>query len=45
MAGLKLWDAFMDELRFLHLGAPSKARQSVDDRFKAAHLAALGRQQ
>ncbi len=39
--GPRLWSAFMDELRALHLGAPAKPRPSVRDRLQAAYEAAL----
>ncbi|MGV8938121.1 MAG: winged helix-turn-helix transcriptional regulator [Allorhizobium sp.] len=40
--GPQLWDAFMDELRHLHLGAPKPAR-SVFGELRAAYLEALAR--
>jgi len=40
--GPPLWDAFMDELRHLHLGAPRPAR-SVFAELQAAYEAALAR--
>ena len=39
--GPPLWDAFMDELRYLHLGAPQPAR-SVFAELQAAYLKATG---
>lgn len=40
--GPPLWEAFMTELRHLHLGAPAPER-SVFDELKAAYLAVLAR--
>ena len=40
--GPQLWDAFMDELRHLHLGAPRPAR-SVFGELQAAYEKALAR--
>jgi DNA-binding HxlR family transcriptional regulator len=34
--GPDLWDAFMDELRTVHLGAPAKPGPSVSERLRAA---------
>lgn len=39
--GPPLWDAFMDELRHLHLGAP-RPQRSVFAELQAAYQAALG---
>jgi DNA-binding HxlR family transcriptional regulator len=41
--GAPLWNAFMDELRHLHLGAPRPAR-SVSGELQAAYHKALARQ-
>jgi DNA-binding HxlR family transcriptional regulator len=40
--GIALWNAFMDELRYLHLGAPRPAR-SVFGELQAAYEKALDR--
>ncbi len=40
--GPRLWDAFMEELRALHLGAPAPAR-SVFGELRAAYEAALAK--
>lgn len=40
--GPKMWEAFMDELRHLHLGAP-KPKRSVFGELQAAYLAVLER--
>ena len=39
--GPELWDAFMDELRTVHLNAPAKPGPSVADRLRKAYEAAL----
>jgi DNA-binding HxlR family transcriptional regulator len=40
--GPALWDAFMEELRFMHLGAP-KPERSVFAEMQAAYLAVVAR--
>jgi DNA-binding HxlR family transcriptional regulator len=40
--GPALWDAFMDELRFMHLGAP-KPERSVFGELQAAYLAVVAK--
>jgi hypothetical protein len=42
--GPEMWEAFMDELRATHLGAPMPSGPSVGERLAAAYAALSGEQ-